>query len=264
MKVALIRLNLQKKCNDWKPDFSATVIIKTTSTEANKYKPDRKDLLALSESQFKKRFPKRDFPKNLITFDTVLLQWMNTITQSKLNTKIRAKKNNSLMGAYILAETITIAKDSTGLQIESVAAIGDSVYIKCDNADRDILPPPTVLLAAANHYFLHQYCLFTETEFKSLVKNNYGLQWVTTNKGLNSIKEKLDKGDDKPLLEPPVKASDVLKPTKNTTLTDSQLVSFSTKLPQKVIELIKDVSNTEHISMARVITNCIISKYGQN
>ena len=221
MKVALIHLNLRKKQADGQPDFINTVVVMTNIKTANQRKPARDDLIALSETKFRIQFPHRPFPINLKTIDGPLAQWMKAIKAPKKQEKEGVKKNVSLFGVYVLVDAITISKDPDGKQINSIAAVGDSVYVRCDNASDVQLPKPIVILETANHYLLHQCCILTDCEFKNITKNNYGTPWCTTNKVLNSVKTDIEGADNKILNKPPIKADDILKRSDHTNLITS-------------------------------------------
>lgn len=263
MEVALIHLNLHKNGSDGQPDFIGTVVVKTNIKTANQCKPGRADLLALSETKFKVQFPHRKFPLDFKTTDGPLVQWMQAIKNPKAEIREGVKKNVALFGIYVLADTIVISKDPDGKQIESVAAVGDSVYIRCNDSKTVELPEPVVLLEAANHYFLHQFCIFTDNEFRAIIKNNYGTPWTTANEALDSVKNSIEGTKRKATRKPPIKADDILKCTrKNSRITTGPLVHYGTKLPSGLIKFLRTQSEKTHIPVARILIDCILSKYG--
>lgn len=265
MKVALIRLNLQKKEPDGKLAFRAAVVMQTNIKTAIQYKPDSDDLLALSENKFRIQFPHRKFPIDLKTTDGQLVQWIKAIKAPKEPTKEGVKKNVSLFGVYVLVDAITISRDPDGKQINSIAAIGDSVYVRCDNASDVQLPKPVILLEAANHYILHQYCILPDNEFKTIAKNNYGTPWTTANNVLSSVKATIEQTNQNSLKKPPIKSDDILKRAdRANSITSGPAKHYGTILPTGAIKFLKKESAKRHIPVTRILIDCILAKYGQN
>ena len=268
MEVALIRIDPDKKDDDGRPKIIASVVVDTSLKKSKQTKPNCDALLALSRAKFRREFAGYSFPRSSYTDDSVLKQWAELIDPDLYTKKVNfsALTHTEREQLKVLVNTIVLSSSADGTKQKQIIATGDYVCVKC-NGGRYKLPGPKLILTAANHYILQEFCLMTQTKFKMIYGSSIYIPKTTKDKTLSEIKTAIENDDcpenvDTSLDNEPIIAENIIGSDDGNIMARGKLVPFNTRLPVAVVNILKTVSEKKNKPMSRILIDCILSKYG--
>lgn len=268
MEVALIRIDPNKKGDDGRPKIVASTVVDTNLKTANQAKPDRDDLLALTRTKFFRTFPGRRFPTSTKTTDADILLWaQNALKEEQRERRVKAAISQAVTTkAKILVNAIVLATDPDCRRDMTFIAIGQYVYVKCVNGKND-LPTPVLLMESAGHYFFQKFCIITKTEFEKFFGGVRFIPCSIADPMMKAIKKKIENGGSAQIYSQthtaqPIDIDAVVGVNPKNITARGNLVPLSTSIPADVADLLREISKRGNIPISHIITDCILSKYG--
>lgn len=268
MEVALIRIDPNKNSDDGRPKIVASTVVDTNLKTANQTKLGRDDLLALTRTKFFRTFPGRRFPTSTKTTDGNILQWTQRIQQEEQREhRVKAAINQAVSTkAKILVNAIVLATDPDCKRDTTFIAIGQYVYVKCTSGKYE-LPTPVLLMESAGHYFFQKFCIITKTEFEKFFSGVRFIPCSTADTMMKAIKKKIENGESAQVYSQthtaqPIDINAVVGSNPKDITARGNLVPLSTSIPADVADLLREISKQSNTPINHIITDCILSKYG--